>query len=80
MSFRRLEELLTNPVTGRLSTSDCIIVGAFAATTMVLLWQGFTGQLDDWLFVGYLTAWVAQSQASKFQAYQRDKNHGGTPQ
>ncbi|EBC4877346.1 hypothetical protein C2W27_14460 [Salmonella enterica] len=68
----RLVELVTNPATGRLSASDCAIVGAFLATTAVLVWRGLSAApLDDWLFLGYLAAWVTHSQASKFQAFRR---------
>jgi len=69
----RLVELITNPATGRLSASDATLVGAFIATTTVLLWRGLTGQMDEWLFIGYLGAWVTQSQASKWQALKRDR-------
>lgn len=74
MNFRqRMAELISNPATGRLSASDTALVGAFLATTIVLLWRGLFGQLDEWLFIGYLGAWVTQSQASKWQALKRDR-------
>ncbi|UGA40366.1 hypothetical protein JOS77_14185 [Chromobacterium haemolyticum] len=39
---------------------------------MALLYATVTGQLSEWLFVGYLAAWVTQSQASKRAAITRD--------
>ncbi|MBK0413612.1 hypothetical protein JD974_04255 [Chromobacterium haemolyticum] len=67
-----LRDLITNPATGRLSTSDSTLVGAFLASTLALLYATVTGQLSEWLFVGYLAAWVTQSQASKRAAIARD--------
>lgn len=76
--FAILKQLITNPATGRLSTSDTTLVGAFVASTLVLLWMTVTGKLADceWLFVGYLAAWVTQNQASKQAAIKRDKELG----
>lgn len=73
MIRQRLAELVTNPANGRMSTSDTIVIGAFIATTTILVWCGLTGQLDEWLWIGYLGAWVTQSQASKWQALNRDR-------
>ncbi|EHD21537.1 MULTISPECIES: hypothetical protein [Brenneria] len=67
-----LRDLITNPASGRLSTSDTLVVAAFVATTVVLLWYAWTGQLTEWLFVGYIAAWVTQSQASKYNSIKRD--------
>ncbi|MGU9776174.1 hypothetical protein ACV3J7_07200 [Salmonella enterica] len=72
--MRPLTDLITSSVTGRLSASACAVVGAFLATTVVLIWRGLSAApLDDWLFLGYLAAWVTHSQASKYQAFRRDK-------
>lgn len=68
-----VKDLITNPSTGRLSTSDTIVMAAFVSTTIVLLWYAWTGQLTEWLFLGYITAWVTQSQASKYHAIKRDR-------
>lgn len=68
-----IRDLITNPASGRLSTSDTIVMAAFVATTAVLLWYAWTGQLTEWLFLGYITAWVTQSQASKYHAIKRDR-------
>lgn len=72
--MKRLLELVTNPVTGRLSTSDTIIVAAFVFSTFSLVWHTvIQEQLPEWLFIGYMTAWVMQSQASKWSSIKRDK-------
>ncbi|MGL5799279.1 MAG: hypothetical protein ACRCYN_04320 [Plesiomonas sp.] len=69
-----LKQLITNPASGRLSTSDTTLVGAFMVSSFVLLWCALFQQMQDWLFIGYLGAWVAQSQASKHVALKRDKD------
>lgn len=69
----KLSDLVTNPKSGRLSTSDTIIFLAFLATTGVLLFCTYTGNLTEWLFMAYLAAWVTQSQASKYHAIKRDQ-------
>ncbi|BBF84900.1 hypothetical protein DLM_1276 [Aquitalea magnusonii] len=65
-------DLIRNPASGRLSTSDSTLVGAFVVSSLVLLWITVSGKLDEWLYVGYLAAWVAQNQASKRAAIARD--------
>ncbi|PHM49364.1 hypothetical protein [Xenorhabdus miraniensis] len=70
-----LKQLISNP-TGRFSTSDTTLLGAWVASTVVLLWAAVSGQLSEWLFVGYLAAWVTQNQASKQAAIKRDKEVG----
>ncbi|NHB89207.1 hypothetical protein [Photorhabdus tasmaniensis] len=68
-----LKQLISNPATGRLSTSDTTLFGAFIASTAVLLWCALAGKMDEYLFVGYLAAWVTHSQASKQAAIKRDR-------
>lgn len=70
----RLLQLLTNPGSGRLSTSDTLLAGAFIASTLVLVYCTLSGHLTEWLFVGYLGAWVTQNQASKQAAIKRDRD------
>lgn len=70
--FRSLKQLVATPE-GRLSLSDTTLAGAFIASTIVLLWSAWRGTVDEWLFIGYLTAWVAQNQASKQAAIKRDR-------
>lgn len=78
--LNRLAELVTNPATGRLSTSDTTLVGTFLVASIVLIWVTAAGHLEEWLYVAYLGAFVFQSQASKHVAIKRDKaNAGGTP-
>ncbi|WP_228723027.1 hypothetical protein [Limnobaculum xujianqingii] len=72
----RLLQLITNPGSGRLSTSDTLLVGAFVASTIVLIYCTFTDHLTEWLFAGYMAAWVVQSQASKQAAIKRDREAG----
>ncbi|WP_272669399.1 hypothetical protein [Providencia sp. PROV178] len=76
--FTLLKQLITNPATGRLSTSDTTLFGAFIASTFVLIWVTLSGRMVDceWLYAGYLTAWVVQNQASKQAAIKRDKELG----
>ncbi|QBH95479.1 hypothetical protein EKN56_03090 [Limnobaculum zhutongyuii] len=68
----RALQLITNP-NGRMSTSDTLVVSAFISSTLVLLYSTFKGDLTEWLFLGYISAWVAQSQASKQAAIKRDR-------
>lgn len=70
----KLRDLITNPATGRMSTSDTIIVSAFVATTLVLFWYAWSEKLTEWLFIGYITAWVTHSQASKYHSIKRDRS------
>lgn len=69
----RLMQLITNPKTGLLSLSDTALAGAFVASTLVMLWCALAGSLSEWLFCGYLTAWVVQCQASKQASIKRDR-------
>jgi hypothetical protein len=71
--LKRLLELVTNPATGRLSTSDTMIICAFITTTVVLFYCTFSGQLNEWLFAAYGSFWVTQSQASKQASIKRDR-------
>ncbi|BEM40709.1 MULTISPECIES: hypothetical protein [Serratia] len=71
--LRRLGELITNPATGRLSTSDTMVLGAFLVASFVIVWVTVTGHLEEWHLAAYLGAFVFQSQASKFAAIKRDK-------
>ncbi|CNL28994.1 Uncharacterised protein [Yersinia frederiksenii] len=71
--LKTLKELITNPSSGRLSTSDTTLVGAFIVSSLALLWATIFGQSGDIWFGLYLAAWVTQSQASKHQALKRDK-------
>lgn len=68
-----LKELITNPSTGRLSTSDTTLVGAFIVSSFSLLWATIFGQSGDVWFSLYLGAWVTQNQVSKYMALKRDK-------
>ncbi|BFI57332.1 hypothetical protein KD4_12770 [Yersinia pseudotuberculosis] len=71
--MKTLKELITNPSSGRLSTSDTTLVGAFIVSSIALLWATIFGQSGDIWFSLYLAAWVTQNQASKYQALKRDK-------
>lgn len=70
--MKKLLELITNPVTGRLSSSDCAVCIAFIVSSIVVLYQCFNYQQNELLLGTYLAAWVAQSQASKRAAIKRD--------
>lgn len=70
--MKKLLELVTNPVTGRLSSSDCAVCIAFIVSSIVVLYQCFNYQQNELLLGTYLAAWVAQSQASKRAAIKRD--------
>ena len=61
-------DLIRNPASGLLSTSDSTLVGVFVVSALVLLWITAQGKLDEWLYVGYLATWVAQNQASTHPA------------
>ncbi len=70
---KKLLQLITNESSQRLSTSDTLIVAAFVASTFTLIYCTFKGELTEWLYIGYLGAWVAQSQASKQAAIKRSR-------
>lgn len=70
--MKKLLELVTNPVTDRLSSSDCAVCIAFIVSSIVVLYQCFNYQQNELLLGTYLAAWVAQSQASKRAAIKRD--------
>ncbi|CFB70771.1 TPA: hypothetical protein U5E00_002360 [Yersinia enterocolitica] len=71
--LKTLKELITNPSSGRLSTSDTTLVGAFIVSSLAVAWATVTGQSSDVVLGLYLGAWVTQSQVSKHQALKRDK-------
>lgn len=68
-----IRDLVSNPVTGRLSTSDTTLFGAFLVSSFVLVWVTVTGHLEEWHVAAYLAAWVFHSQASKRAAIKRDQ-------
>ncbi len=72
--MKKIIELITNPATGRLSSSDCAICLAFVVSSIVVLYQCFNYQQNELLLGTYLAAWVAQSQASKRAAIKRDRD------
>ncbi|HDT2145338.1 DUF2644 domain-containing protein [Kosakonia sacchari] len=68
----RVRDLITNPSSGRLSTSDTIVLGAFLVSSFVLIWLTVTRpEVPGELYLTYLGAWVAQSQASKHMSIKR---------
>lgn len=72
--MKKILELITNPATGRLSSSDCAVCLAFVVSTIVVLWQAVNYQPNELLLGAYLAAWVTQSQTSKRAAIKRDAN------
>lgn len=72
--MKKIIELITNPKTGKLSSSDCAICLAFVVSSIVVLYQCFNYQQNELLLGTYLAAWVAQSQASKRAAINRDRD------
>ncbi len=69
----KLLELIQNPESRRLSTSDSALFVALLISSFVLVWVTVTGKVEEWLYVAYLTAWVVQSQGSKQAALQHYK-------
>ena len=72
--MKKIIELITNPATGRLSSSDCAVCLSFVVSSIVVLYQCFNYQQNELLLGTYLAAWVAQSQASKRAAIKRDRD------
>ena len=78
MRLTSLRDLISNPVSGRLSTSDSIVFGAFLVSSFVLVWLTVKHtDVPGELYVTYLGAWVAQSQASKHMSIKRAKEVSG---
>ncbi|VFS40941.1 Uncharacterised protein [Serratia liquefaciens] len=75
--LRRLGELITNPATGRLSTSDTMVLGAFLGGVVRYRLGYGDRSLGRVAPAAYLGAFVFQSQASKFVAIKRDKAKAG---
>ena len=70
----RVMDLVSNPASGRLSTSDTIVFLAFLVSSFVLVWVTVTSRdMPGELFFAYLSAWVAQSQVSKHMSIKRDR-------
>ncbi|MDQ7212535.1 hypothetical protein [Serratia fonticola] len=69
----KLLELIQNPESRRLSTSDSALFVALLISSFCLVWVTVTGQVEEWMYGFYLAAWVAQSQGSKQAALQRYK-------
>lgn len=74
--MNRLLELITNPATGRLSTSDFTLLLAFIVSTVIVLFHTFTGSLSEWEFGLFLGVWAVQRGAAKVTAlrYGEQKN------
>jgi len=72
MSLKILQ-LISNPATGRLSTSDTTLFGAFLVSSFIIVWVTVNGHLEEWHVAAYLAAWVFHSQASKRAAIKRDQ-------
>lgn len=72
--MKSLRELVSNPASGRLSTSDTIVLGAFLVSSFVLVWVTIRYEdIPGELYLTYLGAWVAQCQASKHMSIKRDR-------
>lgn len=66
--MNRFLELITNPTTGRLSTSDFTLLAAFLVSAVIVLFHTFTDQLNEWEFGLFLGVWAAQRGAAKLTA------------
>ena len=53
-----LEDLLLGD-DGKMSKAATVLLGAFAATTLILVYQAWKGTLTDMTYGAYLAAWVA---------------------
>ncbi|MGK3122893.1 DUF2644 domain-containing protein [Candidatus Pantoea formicae] len=73
-----LRDLISNPVSGRLSTSDTIVFFAFLVSSFLLVWVTVkTTEIPSELYFAYLSAWVTQSQVSKHMSIKRAKEVPG---
>ena len=68
-----IKDLVTNPASGRISTSDTIVVGAFVVASIVLFWLVWRGQLSEMIYTAYIAGFVTQNQMSKRAAIRRDE-------
>lgn len=69
-----LRDLISNPASGRLSTSDTTTLGAFLVTSFVLVWSTIkNGEVSEGLYLAYIGGWVAQSQISKHFSIKRSR-------
>jgi hypothetical protein len=68
----QLADILTNPVTQRLSQSKFCIAVALVATTFPWSGRWCMAAPLEWLYGLYLAAWVTHAQASKRAAIARD--------
>lgn len=68
-----VKDLITNPATGRISTSDTIVIGAFVVASIVLFWLVFRGELSEVIYTAYIAGFVTQNQMSKRAAIKRDE-------
>ena len=59
-----LKELISNP-SGRLSTSDTITFFTFLVTSAIVIWYGYSLQLQEWMFTAYIVAWAGHNIGSK---------------
>lgn len=71
--FKRLLELITNPATGRLSTSDTTLMGAFVVSSIIMIYETYNGTLNEWEFGLFLGVFAAQRGAAKLTALRYDK-------
>lgn len=54
-----LDDLFTDPATGRMSAAHTTLIGAFVASSTVLVWESAQGRMTGELWWGYLGAWTA---------------------
>lgn len=72
MRLTSLRDLISNPASGRLSTSDSIVLGAFLVSSFVLVWVTVKSTIPPGeLYLAYLATWVVQSQSSKHMSIKR---------
>jgi hypothetical protein len=54
----KLDDLLVDPLTGKISKAAAVLMGSFAISSWVIIYITLTGKLTDVLFAAYLAVYA----------------------
>lgn len=60
-----LADLFMDRTTGRINGSKFRMILAFAVTSWVIVYATLHGNISEWMFAGYIGAWVADRKFSR---------------
>jgi len=69
-----LSDLFMDRSTGRINGSKFRMVLAFAVTSWIVIYATLHGNISEWMFAGYLSAWVLDRKFSRESSNNRPAN------